>query len=114
MIDTAQITTAVFASIDELNEVLPLHRRLEKAVDTVLYDTNGCLDSLELVNLIVITEQNVEDAFGVPVILADERAMSLRHSPFRTVSTFVAYIALALQAQAATVNQPEVQLLRRS
>jgi acyl carrier protein len=42
--------------------------------------------------LIVAVEQNIEDEFDITIILADERAMSQKHSPFRTVRSLVDYI----------------------
>lgn len=99
------IVTAVFTAIDELNEILPPSKQLQKTVDTALYGANGRLDSLELVNLIVIVEQNVEDALGTAVVLADERAMSQLNSPFRTVRTFVDYICSVLPT--ALVNSSQ-------
>ncbi|MCL4267598.1 MAG: acyl carrier protein [Anaerolineae bacterium] len=103
MTDIERTTEAVFQAIDELNDILPPERRLQKSPDTVLYGSGGRLDSLELVNLIVAAEQNIEDEFGVPITLADERAMSQRNSPFRTVATLVAYIT-ALLKEAAPVT----------
>lgn len=99
MNDEVRIREAVYQAIDELNDILPPQRQLKKSPETVLYDTGGRLDSLELVNLIVTTEQNIEDEFGLPLTLADERAMSQRNSPFRTVGSFLQYISLLLQEQ---------------
>ncbi len=105
MSDIERMTEAVFQAIDELNDILPPERQLQKSPDTVLYGSGGRLDSLELVNLIVAAEQNIEDEFGIPITLADERAMSQRNSPFRTVATLVAYIA-ALLKEASPVALP--------
>jgi acyl carrier protein len=60
--------------------------------DTVLFWKGGVLDSLELVKLISDLEENVFQKFGKQITLADEKAMSLRVSPFRTVNTLVEYI----------------------
>ena len=55
------------------------------------------MDSLGLVNLIVSVEQNIEDDFDVSITIADERAMSQKHSPFRTVGTLADYIEILLK-----------------
>ena len=99
MTEIERMTEAVFQAIDELNDILPPERQLHKSLDTVLYGSSGRLDSLELVNLIVAAEQNIEDEFGVPITLADERAMSQRNSPFRSVATLVTYISSLLGEQ---------------
>jgi len=97
MIEKNKITQAIFQAIDEINQQLPAERRLDKSVDTVLFGETGKLDSLGLVNLIVMTEENVEDEFDIIVNIADQRAMSQRNSPFRTVATLTDYISILLQ-----------------
>jgi len=87
-----QVLEVLYAALEELNEQLPEEHRLEKSKNTVLFGEAGKLDSLGLVNLIVLVEQKIEETFGRPVTLADERAMSERNSPFRTVDTFADYI----------------------
>jgi D-alanine--poly(phosphoribitol) ligase subunit 2 len=105
MRESERITEAVFQAIDELNDILPPERQLQKSPDTVLYGSDGRLDSLELVNLIVAAEQNIEDEMGIPITLADERAMSQRNSPFRTVATLVDYIASLLKEASPVAMQ---------
>jgi D-alanine--poly(phosphoribitol) ligase subunit 2 len=85
------ILNTVFKALDELNE------QLTKSTKTVLFGNNGQLDSLGLVNLLVIIEQNIEDEFDVNITIADERAMSQKHSPFRTIGTLVDYIDMLLK-----------------
>jgi D-alanine--poly(phosphoribitol) ligase subunit 2 len=93
MIDGEKVIQAIFDAMDEINEQRPESRQLEKSADTVLFGESGLLDSLGLVNLIVAVEQRLEDDFGVSVALADEKAMSRRSSPFRTVKTLADYAA---------------------
>lgn len=71
--------------------------RLPLAEDTPLFGQDGYLDSLGLVNLIVLTEQKLEDEFQLSVSVADERALSLESSPFANVATFTAYIETLLK-----------------
>ena len=97
MADKETVTEVVFTAIDELNEQLPDEERLDKSSSTVLFGRGSNLDSLGLVNLIVGIEQGLADHFGREMTLADEKAMSQRSSPFRTVSTLVDYIVLRLE-----------------
>lgn len=60
--------------------------------DTALFGIGGWLDSMGLVTLVVEVEQVLAERYGLRVTLADDRAMSQRNSPFRTVGTLVAYI----------------------
>ena len=61
-------------------------------VDSVIYGDNSPLVSLALVSLIVAVEQCMEDEFGSTITLADERAMSMVNSPFRSVGSLADYI----------------------
>ena len=49
------------------------------------------LDSMQLVSLILAIEREVEDTFGVAVTLADERALSMKASPFRSIEALADY-----------------------
>jgi acyl carrier protein len=93
----AEILQLIYEVIDEMNEQRPAAARLEKSPTTILFGANGQLDSLGLVNLITLTEQKVEDAFGTTVVLADERALSQEESPFQTVASLSAYICSVLR-----------------
>ena len=96
MIDRNRVTQQLLALIYEVNETRPTSKRLEKSVDTVLFGHSGQLDSLGLVNFVVAAEQRIEEEFGRPVVLADERAMSQSKSPFRTIESLADYICRLL------------------
>ena len=92
-----KIEETIFKAIDELNDQLSEENQLTKSSETVLYGKNGHLDSLGLVNLLVIIEQNIEDKFNQSITIADERAVSQNHSPFKTIDTLVIYIQKLLK-----------------
>ena len=96
MAEQTRVEQSVFDVIDEFNRTLPSGKKLKKSMETTLFGKHGGLDSLGLVNLVVAVEQKIEEEFGVPVSLADERAMSQEKSPFRTVDALVKYILLLL------------------
>jgi acyl carrier protein len=91
-----KVLQAIGSAIDEINERSVVVRKLEKTPETVLFGKAGVLDSLGLVNLIVATERNIMNQFGVTVTLADERALSQNHSPFASVGSLADYILLRL------------------
>ena len=64
----------------------------------MLFGEGGVLTSVDFVTLVLDIEEAVEDATGQSITLADERAMSQKHSPFRTVGTLADYIAGLLEA----------------
>ena len=51
---------------------------------------------MHLVNLIVAIEWEVEDIFGVALTLADERALSMTVSPFRSIRSLANYIGILI------------------
>lgn len=82
----------IFASIDELNLDLDENEKIGKSEVTHLFGSGESLDSLQLINLITIIEQKIEEERGEYISLADEKAMSLEESPFKTVTTLKNYI----------------------
>jgi acyl carrier protein len=71
---------------------LPTDRQLIKAPETRLLSSQSVLDSMHLVSLIVTIEREVEETFGVALTLADERALSMSASPFRSIQSLADYI----------------------
>ena len=45
-------------------------------------------------SLIIGIEREVEDTFGMALTLADERALSMRESPFRSIQSLADYISI--------------------
>ncbi len=68
--------------------------------ETALLGEEGLLDSLGLVNLLVDVEQALEDETGAALTIGDDRAVSARHSPFRTVGTLADYALDLLDSHA--------------
>lgn len=96
MVTREQIQRIVLEALSEINLQTPGNKQFTPSEQTVLFGIGGVLDSLGLVNLIVAVEQRVEDELGSTIVLADEKAMAQKNSPFRTVATLVDYIAQQL------------------
>lgn len=92
MPENNDVAEMIFNAVDEINELLPPEQQLEKSADTVLFGGEGKLDSLGLVTFIVAVEQKITETFNASLTLADEKAMSMRNSPFRTIGTLSEYI----------------------
>ena len=90
------VRNLIIESVKEINEQLPQEQQLGQSTKTVLFGKDGKLDSLGLVTLLVIIEQNIEDELDVSITIADERAMSQKRSPFRTIGTLADYIDMLL------------------
>jgi acyl carrier protein len=87
-----KIFQLIFIAIDELNEQRSADNQISKTEDTVILGQESMIDSLGLVNLIVSLEQSVNDEMDLEITLADERAMMMESSPFRTVRTLADFI----------------------
>jgi acyl carrier protein len=82
--------------VDALQEVLQrnaIEVTNSLGADTRLFGRDGLLDSMGLVTLVVAVEQAVEEEYGISVSLADDRALSQRNSPYRTVGALAEYAA---------------------
>lgn len=87
-----KISTIVLGTLEEFNATYEKNIPLELGEETPLFGKEGVLDSLGLVSLIVMIEQAIEDEMGVSLILADEKAMSQKTSPFLKINLLVEYI----------------------
>ena len=97
MTQREKILNSIYGALDEVNEQLPDDQQLEKSPDTVLLGESGKIESIDLVNILVATEENVEEAFGVPLSITDERAVSEKNSPFTTIGTLCDFITNLLK-----------------
>ena len=97
MIERERIMQAIFGAMEDVNSQLPPEQQLEKSKDTVLFGKSGKLDSLALVTLIVAIEEKIEQELETKITLADERAVSQKRSPFKTVETLTDYIVSLLK-----------------
>ena len=94
-----EITIVVTETLIENNAEIKSPLLVSPGPDTVLFWKDGILDSLELVKLISDLEENIYRKFGKQITLADEKAMSQRISPFRTVRSLADYIDKLLTEQ---------------
>ena len=97
MNDPENIVAAIYRAVDWINGELPPDRQLIKAPETRLLGSQSVLDSMQLVSLIVTIEREVEDAFGDALTLADERALSMEASPFRSIQSLADYIGVLIR-----------------
>lgn len=88
-----RVTQAIFQAIDAINQGRAPSQRVAKSLDAVLMGAGAILDSMGLVNLIVAVEEEIAEALGVAINIADEQARSQPNSPFRTVRSLADYIS---------------------
>ena len=97
MADKLELNQLFFNVIDEFNAQADEDKQIEKQTDVMLFGDGGVLDSLGLVNLITLIEEHVEDEYDLTITLADEKAMSRKTSPFRTVGSLIEYVSELLE-----------------
>ena len=97
MTELEKILNCIYEAVDEVNEQLPDGQKLKKSPDTVLLGESGKLESIDLVNVLVATEDSLEEEFGVPISITDERAVAEKNSPFATIATLSEFISNLLK-----------------
>jgi acyl carrier protein len=84
---------AIYAAIAELNLQMPKNKQIQPRPDTALFGEKGQLDSLALANFIVITEQKLEESFGMQLDLTQDDPFSGQNGHFRTIDSLARYIS---------------------
>ena len=92
------VEVLVIESVRLLAEDFDLVALKNPSAESALYGNDGVLDSMALVNLLADVEDVVSEQFGVAIALADEKAMSARHSPFLTVKTLAEAVLERIEA----------------
>lgn len=87
-----QIYSLIYRAVESQNALRSEPLDTSRGIETLLFGEGGQLDSMALVSLIVSVEEEVESQFGVNLILASDRAMSARRSPFATVGSLADYV----------------------
>lgn len=98
--DEAQALQLVLATIRAEADDLGYEHLRDAQADTPLYGGDSGIDSLSLVRLIVALEGAAQRQAGRRITLADEKAMSMRSSPFRTAGSLAALLAARAAADA--------------
>jgi len=86
-----KLINLIIETANELNEEEEVSITSELNKDTPLFGEKGILDSMGLVSLVVAVEQAIEESMGVSISLADEKALSQKNSPFKTIGTLAEY-----------------------
>lgn len=96
--ERSQLLTLVLGQIEEHlrqtnTDGAPLPKIDE---DTPLYGKDGLVDSLGLVAIVLSVEQTINDDLDSEIVIADDRAMSQKSSPFGTPGRLVDYTMLLI------------------
>jgi acyl carrier protein len=86
MPDSAEIESLVIKSVQMLAKDFEIDALTEPTTDSLLYGEGGPLDSMALVNLVADIEDALHEEYSVNVTLTDEKALSAKRSPFRSIA----------------------------
>jgi acyl carrier protein len=95
------LTQLIIDTTRSIAEEQSLELTEELSAETRLFGSKGLLDSLALVSLVIAVEQGIEEKFGVNVELADDKALSQKNSPYRSIGTLAAYALQQFEARQA-------------
>ena len=82
------------SNVDEENvkQVARFVTFVNKEESTPLFGAASVLDSVDLVNLLLSVEELLEDELDIEFVIANEKALSQKNSPFKTVATLAQYL----------------------
>lgn len=86
------ILKIILAGVNIINANLERKLPVNLMQECPLYGANDGIDSISLVSLISILEDSIERDLGISVIIANEKAMSRKNSPFLNVGTLTNFI----------------------
>jgi acyl carrier protein len=87
-----KIIKIISDALTEINEELDYDSLNNISESTEIFGGDEGLDSLSLVRLVTEVEMNVNDEFDSSVLLASEKAMSMRNSPYRNVASLTEFV----------------------
>tara|TARA_Y100001958_G_scaffold158296_1_gene155723 strand:+ start:2407 stop:2691 length:285 start_codon:yes stop_codon:yes gene_type:complete len=87
-----KVIKIILDTINDFNEDLEPNDKMSTNLDDVIYGDGSSLDSLGLVSFIVGLEEELEDAFGKSISLADEKAMSQKSNPYKSIDSLSEFI----------------------
>lgn len=92
---TELIIKSTISALDEGG----FNKNVSVNANSQLYGKGGVLDSLGLVRVIADLEEEIYENTNKSITLADEKAMSQKSSPFRSISTLSDYIEKLIDAE---------------
>ncbi|MDE6886341.1 MAG: hypothetical protein K2P17_04840 [Helicobacteraceae bacterium] len=93
-----KINQCILKALNNLADELDNDELKSPTNSTIIWGgVDGILDSLALVSFIADLESLINEEFNKEIILANEKAMSERNSPFRNINTLNSYIQQCLK-----------------
>ena len=87
-----EVVEVIASQLTELNRGLGYAEFEQIDESTVIYGSDGGLDSLGLVKFSVELEDVLQDRLGPAVVLTDESAITAEENPFRSVGSLADFV----------------------
>ncbi|NCB38755.1 MAG: hypothetical protein EOM80_08295 [Erysipelotrichia bacterium] len=97
MANITKITELILESLKELNQLLPPDQQLPLSPETKLFGSEGLLDSLGLINLVVILEERIYNEFNVEVTISGDLSTLQQDNTFKNIQTLSEHITRTMQ-----------------
>jgi len=94
-----KIKELVLDSVHSIGEMEDKSELLNPTEGLRLFGGHGVMDSIGIVMLITEIEEQMQDELDILITLADDRAMSQKTSPFRSVKSLIKYITTLVNEQ---------------
>lgn len=91
--DSDAIMSVICAVLEDVNRQLPVAQRLTCGRCTVLVGAGGTLDSLALINFLVLLEEALAERLRAPVTLMREELLGDPVGPFATIGGLADFVA---------------------
>lgn len=92
MIEKDKIVELIIGAVRIIVEEEGTYDPKKVKFNTPLYGRSGILDSFGLVQLVAFVEEEIFQMTKKQIIIVDEKALSMKISPFRTVSSLGDYL----------------------
>lgn len=89
-----KILDCIYDAIDKVNNINNID--IKKLEDTVLFGRGSKIDSLTLVQLVIAVEYKINEEFDTKITIADDKAFSLKNSPFKSIDKLKNYLYIKL------------------
>lgn len=89
-----KLLNLIIETVKEVGEDQEVQALIDATEETLLFGEN--LNSMGIVFLVTDLEAKISEELDVDITLADERAMSQRTSPFRSVKTLTKYTQMLI------------------
>lgn len=87
----------VESSFKEVNKMMSEQVDLSDLMSITVYGNGGVFDSMGLVNFITIVEETIYDDLDIEISLLSEKALSMKQSPFSTVSNLIDFMLIEIE-----------------